>query len=101
MLSAGSVVAGYRIERVLGSGGMGEVYLAAHPSLPRYDALKVLNAELSGDPDTFAPGSSGKMMSRPGWTTPTLCRSITAGKPTRVTCGSRCSSEAGWRRRSR
>ncbi|OBA81890.1 hypothetical protein A9W99_13105 [Mycobacterium sp. 1164966.3] len=51
MLSAGSVVAGYRIERVLGSGGMGEVYLAAHPSLPRYDALKVLNAELSGDPD--------------------------------------------------
>lgn len=51
MLSAGSVVAGYRIERVLGSGGMGEVYLAAHPSLPRYDALKVLNTELSGDPD--------------------------------------------------
>jgi eukaryotic-like serine/threonine-protein kinase len=30
---------------------MGEVYLAAHPSLPRYDALKVLGAELSGDPD--------------------------------------------------
>jgi eukaryotic-like serine/threonine-protein kinase len=51
MLSAGSVVGGYRIERELGSGGMGEVYLAAHPSLPRYDALKVLNAELSGDPD--------------------------------------------------
>jgi eukaryotic-like serine/threonine-protein kinase len=51
MLSAGSQVAGYRIERILGSGGMGEVYLAAHPSLPRYDALKVLNAELSGNPD--------------------------------------------------
>ncbi|MGH3556563.1 MAG: serine/threonine-protein kinase PknH/PknJ [Mycobacterium sp.] len=51
MLTAGSVVAGYRIERVLGSGGMGEVYLATHPSLPRNDALKVLSAELSGDPD--------------------------------------------------
>ncbi|MGH3971489.1 MAG: serine/threonine-protein kinase PknH/PknJ [Mycobacterium sp.] len=51
MLHAGSLVAGYRIERVLGSGGMGEVYLAAHPSLPRYDALKVLSTELSGDPD--------------------------------------------------
>jgi eukaryotic-like serine/threonine-protein kinase len=51
MLSVGSVVAGYRIERVLGAGGMGEVYLAAHPSLPRSDALKVLSSELSGDPD--------------------------------------------------
>jgi serine/threonine protein kinase len=51
MLSAGSVLAGYRIERVLGAGGMGQVYLAAHPSLPRYDALKVLSGELSGDPD--------------------------------------------------
>jgi eukaryotic-like serine/threonine-protein kinase len=51
MLSAGSIIAGYRIERVLGAGGMGEVYLAAHPSLPRYDALKVLSAELSGDAD--------------------------------------------------
>src|SRR5947209_930138 len=51
MLSVGSVVAGYRIERLLGAGGMGEVYLARHPSLPRYDALKVLSAELSGDPD--------------------------------------------------
>ena len=51
MLSAGSVLAGYRVERVLGAGGMGVVYLAAHPSLPRSDALKVLCGELSGDPD--------------------------------------------------
>ncbi|QLL07441.1 serine/threonine-protein kinase PknH/PknJ [Mycobacterium vicinigordonae] len=51
MLSPGSVVAGYRIERLLGSGGMGEVYQAAHPNLPRFDALKVLNAQLSQDPD--------------------------------------------------
>lgn len=51
MLTVGSVVAGYRIERVLGTGGMGAVYLAANPILPRHDALKVLSAELSLDPD--------------------------------------------------
>ncbi|MFD0000599.1 serine/threonine-protein kinase [Nocardia sp. NPDC127526] len=41
-LAPGAVFAGYRIERVIGSGGMGTVYLAAHPRLPRYEALKVL-----------------------------------------------------------
>ena len=51
MLSSGSVVAGYRIERSLGAGGMGAVYLAQDPHLPRQDALKVLSADLSRDPD--------------------------------------------------
>ncbi|WP_280398114.1 serine/threonine-protein kinase, partial [Nocardia carnea] len=46
----GSVFAGYLIERVLGGGGMGTVYLARHPRLPRYDAIKVLSAEHSADP---------------------------------------------------
>jgi serine/threonine-protein kinase len=49
MVAVGSVVAGYRVERVLGAGGMGTVYLAKNPTLPRYDALKVLDAELSRD----------------------------------------------------
>ncbi|MBE1552248.1 serine/threonine-protein kinase [Mycobacterium sp. OAS707] len=49
-LGVGSVVAGYRIERALGTGGMGVVYLAKHPAHPRRDALKVLSAELSRDP---------------------------------------------------
>jgi serine/threonine-protein kinase len=49
MLSAGSVFAGYRIERMLGAGGMGTVYLARSPELPRSDAVKVLSAELSRD----------------------------------------------------
>ncbi|MFD5174586.1 protein kinase [Nocardia sp. NPDC058379] len=48
---AGSVFAGYRIERLLGRGGMGTVYLAAHPRLPRQVALKLLNRELSSDPE--------------------------------------------------
>lgn len=48
-LADGQVFAGYTIERVLGAGGMGEVYLARHPRLPRSDALKVLGPAVSGD----------------------------------------------------
>ncbi|MGW5574343.1 serine/threonine-protein kinase [Nocardia thailandica] len=50
-LPPGTIFAGYRIERVLGSGGMGTVYVAAHPRLPRRDALKVLSAEYGADPE--------------------------------------------------
>jgi eukaryotic-like serine/threonine-protein kinase len=46
---AGSVFAGYRIERVLGAGGMGTVYLGRNPDLPRFEAIKVLSSELSRD----------------------------------------------------
>jgi serine/threonine-protein kinase len=49
MLQAGSWIAGYRIERLLGSGGMGAVYLARHPELPRSDALKVLKEQVGAD----------------------------------------------------
>jgi serine/threonine-protein kinase len=43
------VVAGYTIETVLGAGGMGTVYKARNPALPRSDALKVLSEGLSRD----------------------------------------------------
>jgi serine/threonine protein kinase, bacterial len=48
-LADGATFAGYTIVRMLGSGGMGEVYLAQHPRLPRRDALKVLPAAVSAD----------------------------------------------------
>ena len=48
-LSAGQTFAGYTIVRLLGSGAMGEVYLAQHPRLPRRDALKVLGTTVSHD----------------------------------------------------
>ncbi|MEV0464095.1 serine/threonine-protein kinase [Nocardia tengchongensis] len=50
-IGPGTIVRGYRIERVLGSGGMGTVYLARHPELPRWDALKVLSQQYSRDPE--------------------------------------------------
>jgi serine/threonine-protein kinase len=53
-LDDGVIFAGFRIVRLLGSGGMGEVYLAEHPWLPRGDALKVLPAEISADRDDRA-----------------------------------------------
>ncbi|AGB21669.1 protein kinase family protein [Mycobacterium sp. JS623] len=48
-LQIGETFAGYRILRLLGSGGMGEVYLVQHPRLPRHDALKVLRPDVSSD----------------------------------------------------
>lgn len=48
-LRSGDTFAGYQILRMLGSGGMGEVYLAQHPRLPRHDALKILPSQVSAD----------------------------------------------------
>ena len=48
-LADGQVIAGYTILRSLGAGGMGEVYLAQHPRLPRRDALKILSASVCAE----------------------------------------------------
>lgn len=47
----GAVFAGYKVVRMLGAGGMGEVYLVQHPRLPRQEALKILPADVSADPE--------------------------------------------------
>ena len=48
-LNSGEEFAGYVIQRLLGTGGMGEVYLAQHPRLPRQDALKILSVDSTSD----------------------------------------------------
>ncbi|OMC32149.1 serine/threonine protein kinase [Mycobacterium sp. GA-1841] len=48
-LASGQEFAGFTIVRLVGTGGMGEVYLASHPRLPREDALKVLPITVSSD----------------------------------------------------
>ncbi|MGW4530874.1 serine/threonine-protein kinase [Nocardia sp. NPDC004340] len=53
-MRSGDVFAGYVIERELGRGGMGSVYLAKHPRLPRMTALKLLNQEMFSDDEIRA-----------------------------------------------
>jgi len=48
-LGAGDQFAGYRIERALGRGGMGVLYLAVEPGLERRVALKLIAPEAAGD----------------------------------------------------
>lgn len=48
----GTTFAGYRVERVLGRGGMSVVYLAEHPRLKNMVALKLLAPALADD-DAF------------------------------------------------
>lgn len=43
-------IAGYRIDRVLGRGGMSVVYLGWHPKLDQWAAVKVLSPDLAGNP---------------------------------------------------
>ena len=48
-LASGETFAGYTVLRLLGRGGMSEVYLAQHPRLPRRDALKILLGGTAAD----------------------------------------------------
>ena len=50
----GTIVGHYRIDGLLGRGGMGVVYGATHLHLDRRVALKVLSEELSGSPEFVA-----------------------------------------------
>jgi serine/threonine-protein kinase len=44
----------YRLKRLLGAGGMGEVYLAEHRLMKRPCAIKIIRPDKAGDPLTLA-----------------------------------------------
>jgi serine/threonine-protein kinase len=47
----GTEIARYRLERVLGEGGMGRVYLGVHPAIGSRVAVKVLSEECTRNPE--------------------------------------------------
>jgi serine/threonine-protein kinase len=49
-LGPGTNVGGYLVEGMIGSGGMGVVYVATHPIIGKRAAIKVLKPELSHEP---------------------------------------------------
>jgi len=54
-LEPGQIVLGrFRIEAIIGEGGMGTIYRARHVKLPRSFALKLLKPDLSADADFVA-----------------------------------------------
>src|SRR5437867_12180184 len=54
LIQQGTIVGSYRIEGILGRGGMAAVYSATHVDYDRHVALKVLAEELSSSPEFVA-----------------------------------------------
>ena len=53
-LVPGDCLGAYEVVRLLGSGGMGDVYLARDPRLERHVALKVLSSDMAADQERRA-----------------------------------------------
>jgi Tol biopolymer transport system component len=53
-LEPGTRLGSYEVTRILGVGGMGEVYCARDPRLARDVAIKILSPSLAQDPDALA-----------------------------------------------
>jgi serine/threonine protein kinase len=47
----GSSIGEYRIDAIIGSGGMGVVYRGVHPEIDKTVAIKVIRRQLAGDPE--------------------------------------------------
>ena len=88
--SRGTTIAGYRVDGVLGQGGMGVVYEATQLSLDRVVALKLLAPHLS-DASPSRRGSGARARSRRGSSTRTSSPSTRPGRPSTAS-----SSRCGW-----
>ena len=49
MIASSQIIGNYRVLRMIGTGGMGAVYLAEHPLIGKRVALKVIHRELAGN----------------------------------------------------
>ena len=109
----GAVLAGYRVESLLGRGGMSVVYLAEHISLGRKVALKVLAPPLAHDPsfrERFMRESQRAAgldhpnvipiydAARSTAATPTVCSTSRCGTSTGPTCARSSGGRGAWRR---
>ncbi len=56
----GTQLGPYRVESLLGVGGMGEVYRATDTVLGRQVAIKILPADVSADPERLGRGSGAR-----------------------------------------
>src|SRR5712691_10097959 len=54
----------YQLQRLIGSGGMGEVYLASDTRINRQVAIKVVRTEITAYPDTNATKESARLFQR-------------------------------------
>ena len=100
-LEPGASFAGHRIERLIGRGGMGQVYLAAAPVSGRPVALKVLPAELAGE-ERFRARFERESRLAASLSHPHVVPVVGPGRST-ARCGCRCASSTArtWRRCSR
>jgi serine/threonine-protein kinase len=70
----GSIIADkFHIEKKLGEGGMGTVYLAEHVKMRRKSAIKVMAQSMASDPEAIARFNREA-------TTPTSARSMTSAR---------------------
>ena len=92
-LQPGAAFAGHRIDRLIGSGGMGQVYLAEEPGSGRHVALKLLPAELAGDV-RFRARFERESRLAASLSTRTWCR-CTARATRTARCGCRSASSTG------